>query len=161
MEVEEVYAIDWRAARAYKATPEVTVGDTTYGPPLDSFDFANGRGFVHPADRCAMGNCVVHNPSEHGTRALPMLLREHTLVERVCPHGIGHPDPDSVAFFLLAQGSDMGVHGCDGCCGRKWFDARRLECPECGSPMLEGNQPGQVGYRYVCTNFGGCELAPG
>lgn len=30
--------------------------------------------------------------------------------ERICPHGIGHPDPDQP----LDNG--RGVHGCDGCC---------------------------------------------
>ena len=29
--------------------------------------------------------------------------------ERVCPHGIGHPDPDRPHH-------GGGVHGCDGCC---------------------------------------------
>lgn len=37
------------------------------------------------------------------------------LVERVCKHGVGHPDPDSVAY-LEEKGIDDGVHGCDGCC---------------------------------------------
>jgi hypothetical protein len=39
------------------------------------------------------------------------------LSERICPHGIGHPDPDSLSF-LHAQGAGewVAVHGCDGCC---------------------------------------------
>jgi hypothetical protein len=30
-------------------------------------------------------------------------------MERICPHGVGHPDPDDV--FATDT-----VHGCDGCC---------------------------------------------
>ena len=42
----------------------------------------------------------------------PKNIRETGLVERVCPHGIGHPDPD----WLKGRPSHWGVHGCDGCC---------------------------------------------
>jgi hypothetical protein len=30
------------------------------------------------------------------------------LIERICPHGVGHPDPDDL--------NPDTVHGCDGCC---------------------------------------------
>ena len=31
------------------------------------------------------------------------------IMERICPHGVGHPDPDD---YLAGD----GMHGCDGCC---------------------------------------------
>lgn len=31
-------------------------------------------------------------------------------MERICPHGVGHPDPDC----MYAKRDT--VHGCDGCC---------------------------------------------
>jgi len=34
------------------------------------------------------------------------------LMERVCPHGIGHPDPDD----FKSNDKYESVHGCDGCC---------------------------------------------
>ena len=34
-------------------------------------------------------------------------------MERICDHGIGHPDPDE---FRIRNGEDDGIHGCDGCC---------------------------------------------
>lgn len=43
-------------------------------------------------------------------------------MERICPHGIGHPDPDDIAFKRNRPrfGEDMAkadsIHGCDGCC---------------------------------------------
>lgn len=44
---------------------------------------------------------------------------DRALMERVCPHGVGHPDPDHVAYVRRAHGSlseGVDVHGCDGCC---------------------------------------------
>jgi len=40
----------------------------------------------------------------------------HGLFERQCPHGIGHPDPDDVAYRLSIGDDYAGTHGCDGCC---------------------------------------------
>ena len=36
--------------------------------------------------------------------------------ERICEHGVGHPDPDSLEFFRSIGVTSMGIHGCDGCC---------------------------------------------
>ena len=42
------------------------------------------------------------------------------IFERICPHGIGHPDPDTLQH--ISQERSKGdaeaeaVHGCDGCC---------------------------------------------
>ncbi len=66
---------------------------------------------VHLPEKCAGSACVVHNPSNHHMRDWPLNWRDDRgMMERICPHGVGHPDPDS-------QRSD-GVHGCcnDGCC---------------------------------------------
>lgn len=72
---------------------------------------------VHDALLCEGQGCVIHHPSDHHMRTWPLVWRGDTRVmERQCPHGVGHPDPDSAAFHL-AQGEDWwGVHGCDGCC---------------------------------------------
>jgi len=35
------------------------------------------------------------------------------IIERMCIHGVGHPDPDSLTYL---HGRDDGVHGCCGCC---------------------------------------------
>ena len=34
---------------------------------------------------------------------------DRRIMERICPHGVGHPDPDDVL-------NQDRVHGCDGCC---------------------------------------------
>lgn len=72
---------------------------------------------VHPREACIGRHCVLHNPSDHHMRSWPIQMRGTGLMERFCEHGIGHPDPDSVAYFTEELGLDgFGVHGCDGCC---------------------------------------------
>lgn len=78
---------------------------------------------MHKKDMCAGTFCCFHNPSDHKMVDWPMNLRTDewaaSLIERLCPHGVGHPDPDSVAFMEKAfpeGGGTWGVHGCDRCC---------------------------------------------
>jgi hypothetical protein len=75
---------------------------------------------VHKAAVCAGEFCAIHNPSDHPLKDAPMAIRrdsfKYGLAERFCPHGIGHSDPDSVAFFSRQGAHGMGIHGCDGCC---------------------------------------------
>jgi DNA-directed RNA polymerase subunit RPC12/RpoP len=72
---------------------------------------------THPESKCAGRACVIHNPSDHKMRDFPLNWRSDTyLMERTCPHGVGHPDPDDLAYHL-SNGEDWkAVHGCDGCC---------------------------------------------
>mgnify|MGYP000014538987 FL=1 len=68
---------------------------------------------VHLTDDCIGEWCTIHNRSEHSMRSFPQNWRDdRVLMERICPHGIGHPDPDD---FKL-RGNDAAVHACDGCC---------------------------------------------
>lgn len=67
------------------------------------------------------GPCPFHNPSLHAMVEEPMMLRTSGLIERVCIHGIGHPDPDSADWMDKQYGHRPGtwsIHGCDGCCGK-------------------------------------------
>lgn len=76
---------------------------------------------THGPDACSGEYCVIHNPSDHPLKDAPIHFRTDWgyLAERVCPHGIGHPDPDSVAHFERIGVDGIGVHGCDGCCRPK------------------------------------------
>jgi hypothetical protein len=67
---------------------------------------------VHPQDKCAGRTCAVHNPSDHHMRDFPQHYRgDRGIMERICPHGVGHPDPDDYRSM-----PGWGIHGCDGCC---------------------------------------------
>lgn len=73
---------------------------------------------VHEETACSERKaCVVHNPSAHHMRFWRLLWRDDLgLFERICPHGVGHPDPDQFEFWAETGRSGDGVHGCDGCC---------------------------------------------
>lgn len=73
---------------------------------------------IHGAERCKGQPCPFHNPSDHALSGAPMNVRmdRNALVERMCEHGVGHPDPDSVDYFETVGKTGMGIHGCDGCC---------------------------------------------
>jgi hypothetical protein len=68
---------------------------------------------VHPKTKCKGQHCCIHNPSDHHMKEWPQNWRDDRgIMERICPHGIGHPDPDDP--------STDKVHGCDGCCSTLW-----------------------------------------
>jgi predicted kinase len=75
---------------------------------------------AHPRKDCIGRHCCIHNPSEHHMRDWPQHFRmDRALMERICPHGVGHPDPDDLTFKRLMAGTEEvldAVHGCDGCC---------------------------------------------
>lgn len=65
--------------------------------------------------------CCIHKPSNHPLKDAPLQWRgDRGLMERKCPHGVGHPDPDDLAHKkrTMPDYDDyaFGVHGCDGCC---------------------------------------------
>lgn len=66
---------------------------------------------VHPVQQCSQDSipCSIHSPSDHYAKDWPQHFRlDRGIMERMCPHGVGHPDPDE----LNADTS----HGCCGCC---------------------------------------------
>lgn len=72
---------------------------------------------VHPATVCVGRPCVLHNPSDHHMRDWKLLWRDDRhMMERICSHGVGHPDPDDLAWHIRNGREYQGVHGCDGCC---------------------------------------------
>lgn len=91
-------------------------------PGMEEYTTGTGqRLWVHSRERCTGEHCVIHRPSDHSMREFPTHWRDDTKVmEQICPHGVGHPDPDDIAFKRAKLG-DSGawawtVHGCDGCC---------------------------------------------
>lgn len=63
--------------------------------------------------------CSLHSPSHHmGDWPMVMRADKFMLVERICEHGVGHPDPDSFNYIRLHREGCEGltVHACDGCC---------------------------------------------
>ena len=76
----------------------------------------NGTLRTHSADACAGRHCWVHDPSPSHMETWTIRWRsDKGTAERVCRHGLGHPDIDDVTYHL-SVGRDVSVHGCDGCC---------------------------------------------
>lgn len=72
---------------------------------------------AHSKDKCAGTVCAIHNPSDHHMREWPQHWRDDRgIIERICKHGVGHPDPDD---YAIRTGRDSGIHGCCGCCHKK------------------------------------------
>ena len=70
--------------------------------------------WVHPSSACVGEYCTIHNRSNHTMRSFPQHWRaDRAIMERICSHGVGHPDPDE---YKLTISVFEGVHGCDGCC---------------------------------------------
>jgi hypothetical protein len=70
---------------------------------------------VHASNKCKNDYCTLHNPSDHHMLGFPQRWRQDRhIMERMCPHGVGHPDPDDIALNT--------VHGCDGCCVKEIFN---------------------------------------
>lgn len=64
---------------------------------------------THDQRNCKGTYCTIHYRSNHAMRAFPQHWRsDREIMERICPHGIGHIDPDEI--------TEDRVHGCDGCC---------------------------------------------
>jgi len=64
---------------------------------------------THSKKRCNGTHCPVHNISDHHMRDWPQRYRfDRNITERICPCGVGHPDPDDPT-------TDK-IHGCCGCC---------------------------------------------
>lgn len=67
---------------------------------------------------CREMGCVLHNPSDtiQNREGWPYHWRtDRGIMERICMHGVGHPDYDS-ARFLSRHGKEYeNIHGCDFC----------------------------------------------
>jgi len=81
----------------------------------------------HAREDCGGEYCAAHRPSpSNHLRKMPFVIRwdKYGLMERQCPHGVGHTDPDSLEWAHRAYDdrmgaenvSALGIHGCDGCC---------------------------------------------
>ena len=72
---------------------------------------------THGSEQCEGRACVIHRPSNHHMRHLPLHWRgDVSVMERTCIHGVGHPDPDDAAWNLSQHQEWKLIHGCDGCC---------------------------------------------
>lgn len=98
-------------------------------------DVVNARGKLvfqmqnlHDITACAGRGCAIHNhPSTHPLMNATLLWRDdRNILERLCEHGIGHPDYDSAQFIESIGQGYQNIHGCDGCCIDESSDIQRV-----------------------------------
>ena len=73
---------------------------------------------VHDPSACEGRGCAIHNhPSDHPLKDAPLNWRtDRGILERICKHGVGHPDLDA-ALYLASIGK--GVENVHGCCAQR------------------------------------------
>jgi len=87
-------------------------GFWTEGP--DGWSLIN----VHDIHACSGRGCAIHDrPSDHSLASALLNWRDDRgILERICKHGVGHPDHDSALYLESIGQGVQNVHGCDGCC---------------------------------------------
>jgi hypothetical protein len=93
------------------------MSEVEYDTPKDTYRLENSRvwmHYVHSQEICSGRPCTIHNRTDHNMRDFPQHWNSNTMImERMCPHDVGHPDPDE---FKLIENEILRVHECDSCC---------------------------------------------
>ncbi len=98
------------------------IGNVNVAEPTHGVQIGKTVLVTHPESACADDPaCCIHKPSDHKLKDAPLNWRgDRGLMERICEHGVGHPDPDHLAHTYRLAGASAAsveaVHGCDGCC---------------------------------------------
>lgn len=92
---------------------------------------------MHSITLCAGHTCSVHNRSDHAMRSFPQHWRaDRCIMERMCPHGVGHDDPDCLTARERLGREHSGIHGCCGCCVQ-------------AQTLLDDGVPSEQIYSYI------------
>lgn len=65
---------------------------------------------------------MTYNNPANPMHGWDLVTRETGLIEAMCPHGVGHPIPESSIHMdkkLKQAPGTWSTHGCDGCCREK------------------------------------------
>lgn len=84
---------------------------------MELHDLESGQAiFTHEAGECIGEWCVIHRPMPGPWESWPRVWRgDRGIVERRCPHGVGHPVAEMHEWsIMMGQEVDL-IHGCDGC----------------------------------------------
>lgn len=113
-----------RSYRHHVRQLNATPNDHLFPNPANTASLVGGQLVfgIHPETACANTHCAIHNPSHHHMATWPQHWRDdRKLMERLCTHHVGHPDPDHIAhlkrtFHSTADIAAATTHGCCGCC---------------------------------------------
>lgn len=110
---------------------------------------------VHLKQDCMHRICDIHNPPQGLPESdWPTHWRaDRGLMERICPHGVGHPTKAHMEFLKemdAVRGTTNakweGIHGCDGCCGGNYDTGKDRREPWNGQD--EEEEPFELGEEF-------------
>lgn len=136
-------------------------GDLTWMSAAEpAFGAQQGMTLMHVHDRSKCEGrgipCCTHEPSEHHMKSWPMNWRSGTgVMERTCPHGVGHPDPDHMAYV---DSLTPLLHDCpDDPCDPAWSMTSEVRCqyPHLEWHSVHGCCPGRCCVPPVQTTRAG------
>lgn len=113
----------WRTTGWRHLRRTVTFADELEGGAQNVTPDSSGTQRTHGPGQCAGDRaCPIHRPLDHPLRTAPLAWRDDgELLERICAHGVHHPDVDSLAYLERTHPSTHHLqierHDCDGCCG--------------------------------------------
>lgn len=85
--------------------------------PLEHYTTGMGQRLLVHAKTACDGWCPIHAPTVHHMAAWPTAWNSgRKFMERVCEHGVHHPDPDDLLIRTIPSAV---IHKCDGCCRRE------------------------------------------
>jgi len=131
-----------------------------YSPRTNTYTDIDGKSFVlHAADSC-IGTCPFHKPTEHSMSDWPSTFNWDMMrLDRVCEHGLHHPDPDTPQELCSVE------HECDGCCEvREAVEcvpnpgSHRAKSLGCICPVLDNSHGKGYMEQGVFVIAIGCEL---
>jgi len=109
--------------------------------------------YCHDYGTCVEEYCTLHERSNHSMREFPQHWRgDRGIMERICTHGIGHPDPDDYRFL---NGEDDGIHGCCGCCmdGSSEYDMANVNQERLQKAEIQANCSHKWRNEFSNTSF--------
>ncbi len=78
---------------------------------------------VHEKTPACEAGCVIHFPTDPHPEFKTHWREDRSLMERICEHGVGHPDADHLKFIARVKGEKAAqtesIHGCCGCCTKE------------------------------------------
>ena len=78
----------------------------------------DAKRYLHHHDifSCEGEFCPLHRPKPGAWDSWPLLWRsDRRIMERVCPHGCGHPAVEQLDHWTATGRMYQAVHGCCGC----------------------------------------------
>jgi hypothetical protein len=101
----------------WEARMVILIRDSKHPWILKTEDYENVLRTHAENSECYLLGCVIHSPSPGHMSDWPLNWRsDRGIMERICKHGVGHPDYDQAQYNIRMGLEFANTHGCCGCC---------------------------------------------